>query len=47
MDTENKELISAIENLPCRLCLCWKAKLLKQHPSEDHFREALEQSLCG
>ena len=45
MNINSQELINKIENLPCRLHLCWKNKLIRQHSSEQDFRQALHECL--
>ena len=42
----NTELITIMENLPCRLHLCWRNKLSHKYKSEDELKQVLCDCLC-
>jgi hypothetical protein len=47
MESQNQEIVQAIEQLPCKLQMCWRAKLLRKHKSEEDFQKVLGECICG
>lgn len=46
MEQSNQRLIDIIENLPIRLDRFWRARILRQHGSEDDFYRNLKICLA-
>lgn len=46
MEQSNQHLIDIIENLPIRLDRFWRARILRQHGSEDDFYRNLKICLA-
>ena len=46
MEQSNQRLIDIIENLPIRLDRFWRARILRQHGSEDDFHRNLKICLA-
>ena len=46
MNRQDEEVITLMENLPCRLDRFWKARLLKPHHSLEEFAINLKFCIC-
>jgi hypothetical protein len=46
MEASDRIAVEIIENLPCRLDMFWKARILRLHKSEKEFLNDLRLSLC-
>ena len=42
----NEELLSIMENLPCRLHICWRRKMAHHFSSEEELKQAICDCLC-
>jgi hypothetical protein len=46
MEHANEQLIQIMESLPVRLDRFWRARILRQHQTEQHFLENLKICLA-